>query len=172
MKKIISLITVFAIIATCTLTSFAASKTYTVGSDCAKAMVVEVKTDATATTLKFENRKGVILYENMLCGHYETSTFGDYLIYVTDNSGKESPKSYSCSLKKSTSVKLSANKTYTITVCPRAKDVTFKKLDNADKLFGKALWCDTFDWETNSTYTLTGSVKSMKIKSITPAPQQ
>lgn len=155
----------------CSLTTFAATKKHTVGQSYNNAIVITVKTDK-ATTMQFNSTKGAITFQNKAMGISNLNgVYGDFLIYVTDNSGSESPKSYTSS-KSGVSFKLNQNKTYTISITPRAKFVTYNKLVESGKLWYRAPWCQTFDWSKKPDYTLTGTVKSLTIQKITSAPQQ
>ncbi len=133
------------------------------------AAVISVITNK-KTTLKFTQTKGRITYQNMATWWNHTDTYGDYFIYVTDASGVEKPKSYDCSLKKSITITLSANKNYTITICPYEKSRTFYHLKNAGKLSWKAPWENSFTWDVKPTWTATASkaaaIRLLKISSV------
>ena len=111
----------------------------------------------------------------MATGSSSFSSYGDFFIYVVDNSGKESPKSYYSSLQASTSstIKLSANKTYTITICPQAKFTTNRKLTEQGKFRYRLSGDSSFTWSKVPTWTITAyNVLSLKNIKTTIAPQQ
>lgn len=128
----------------------------TVSGDTNNCVVISVTTKK-KTTLSFTQTKGRVGYAYMLTGSKIIDSYGDFFAYVKDDSGEESPKTYSCSFKKSMSIPLSAKKTYTITICPRQNCITYWKMKNAGKLTGEASWGNenSFFWEKAATWTAT-----------------
>ena len=104
------------------------TKNYTVAGSQMQAVIITVKTNK-ATTLTLSQTKGVYSYSYLHGMNDKTvSTYGAYFVYVQDLSGKEAPKTYSLIVAKSTSIKLSANKTYQITVCAESRTTTYNRL--------------------------------------------
>lgn len=135
------------------------------------ATVITVKTDK-KTTLKFEQTKGRITYQNMATGTSKLDTYGDFYLYVVDQSGKEAPKKYECSFKKSVTVKLSANKTYKISILPQTDDVTYNRLVRSGKLWYRAPWNKSVTWTKMPEWSITvNKVVSLKINSVVKAPR-
>ena len=177
MKRIVrrasSLALALLLIASLTVPALAAkTKDYSVTSDGTQMISMTIKTDK-ATTLKFTQTKGKISYQNMATGTSSLKTYGDFFVYVKDNSGKEAPKSYNCYQKASISIKLSKNKTYTVTVCPSAKFVTYNRLVDSGKLWYKAPWETTFKWTSVPVWTLSAKkIVTMDVIKQMDAPQQ
>lgn len=164
-KKLLCLMMVLVtIFSTAVMVSAASTKKITTCGDSYAAKVVQIKTDK-STKLVFKQAKGTYTYQNWFMGISKNNSYGDFYIYVVDESGKEAPKKYDCSFKSSVTISLKANKTYTITVCANSESVTYNKLVRSGKLWYKAPYCNSIDWTKLPSWTLTVN-KAISMKTI------
>ncbi|MBQ8768430.1 MAG: hypothetical protein IJZ15_02110 [Oscillospiraceae bacterium] len=135
------------------------------------ATVITVKTDK-KTTLEFKQTKGKAAYLNKALGTSYINTYGDFYLYVVDQSGKEAPKKYECSFKKSITIKLSANKTYKISILPQTDSVTYNRLVKSGKLWYRNYLCSGVEWTKIPEWSITAKkVVSLKVNSVVKAPR-
>lgn len=138
----------------CTPASAASARKYSTSGDSYAAKVIQIKTDR-ATKLRFDQTKGSFNYQNWTLGTVKKNSYGDFYIYVVDQSGKDSPKNYECSLKKSVTISLKANRTYTITVCAQSDSTTFNRLVRNRTLWNKGYNVNSITWTKLPRWTLT-----------------
>jgi len=172
LRRIICVLMVMITLLAMSVPAFAAKTTNASTSGSMRtATVMTVKTDK-KTTLKFTQTKGKAAYQNWFQGTSYLNTYGDFFIYVVDQSGKEAPKSYECSFCKSVSIKLSANKTYKITIMPQSEDVTYSRLVRSGKLWYRNGINNYITWTKVPEWTVSvNKVISLKINSVVKAPQ-
>lgn len=149
---VLVMVTVFAMGAP----AYAATKAkkQTTYGDMYAAKVIQVKTEK-ATKLHFTQTKGKFEYQTWTLGTSKKDYYGDFYIYVVDESGKEAPKMYECTFKKSLTISLKANKTYTITICANPADITYNRLVKKHVLWNRSRLGDFVIWTKLPKWTVT-----------------
>ena len=170
LKTVASFILLLVTLFSLGMPAFAASK-YSATGDMYAAKVIEIKTKK-ATTLKFEQTKGAFEFANWSLGIAKRNSYGDYYIYVVDQSGKDAPKCYECSFKKTLAIKLKANRTYSVTVCAQSSETTFNRLVRNGTLWNKAPYTNRITWKNFPQWTLSvNQASSFKIVKTVRTPQ-
>jgi len=132
----------------------AKAKKQTTYGDMYAAKVIQVKTEK-ATKLHFTQTKGKFEYQTWTLGTSKKEYYGDFYIYVVDQSGKEAPKKYECTFKKSLTISLKANKTYTITISANPESVTYNRLVKKHVLWNRSRLGDYITWTKLPKWTVT-----------------